>query len=142
MAVSGGKDSLAAWDLLLDLGYDADGVYLGLGIGDYSERSGQAARAFAKRRGARLIEVELASDVGFTIPQAAQHRRTPCSACGLSKRHLLNRAALDHGYPVLVTGHNLDDEAAVLFGNVTRRELEYLARQQPILPEERVSRAG
>ena len=34
-----------------------------------------------------------------------------------------------------VTGHNLDDEAAVLFGNVMHWETEYLARQHPVLPE-------
>lgn len=135
VAVSGGKDSLAAWDLLTDLGYQADGVYLGLGIGGYSDRSGECARAFAARRGLKLIEVDLARDAGFTIPGAASGRRRPCSACGLSKRHLLNKAALDHGYPVLVTGHNLDDEAAVLFGNVLQWNLPYLARQQPVLPE-------
>ena len=31
VAVSGGKDSLALWDVLLQLGYHADGLYLGLG---------------------------------------------------------------------------------------------------------------
>src|SRR5690349_24731300 len=54
VAVSGGKDSLALWDLLLDLGYDADGLYLGLGIGEYSDESGQCARAYAAKRGAKL----------------------------------------------------------------------------------------
>ena len=33
VAVSGGKDSLAVWDILLQLGYQVDGLYLGLGIG-------------------------------------------------------------------------------------------------------------
>ncbi|SHL37978.1 TIGR00269 family protein [Pseudonocardia thermophila] len=135
VAVSGGKDSLAVWDLLLDLGYPADGVYLGLGIGGYSDRSGDCARAFAERRGATLIEIDLASEVGFTIPQAANTRRMPCSACGLAKRHLLNKTALDHGYDVLVTGHNLDDEVAVLFGNTLQWNMPYLARQRPALPE-------
>jgi hypothetical protein len=32
VAVSGGKDSLALWDILNRLGYQADGLYLGLGI--------------------------------------------------------------------------------------------------------------
>ena len=32
IAVSGGKDSLALWDILIRLGYRADGLYLGLGI--------------------------------------------------------------------------------------------------------------
>src|SRR5512138_654456 len=39
VAVSGGKDSLAVWDMLVELGYRADGLYIGLGIGDYSEES-------------------------------------------------------------------------------------------------------
>ena len=135
VAVSGGKDSLALWDILLDLGHHADGLYLALGIGDYSEQSGEHARAFATRRGARLVEVDLPADYGFDIPSgsAAAHR-VPCSACGLSKRHLFNRAAVDGGYDVVVTGHNLDDEAAVLFGNVLRWSTDYLGRQLPVLP--------
>jgi hypothetical protein len=32
VAVSGGKDSLALWDVLLDLSYRAEGLYIGLGI--------------------------------------------------------------------------------------------------------------
>jgi uncharacterized protein (TIGR00269 family) len=34
----------------------------------------------------------------------------------------------------VATGHNLDDEAAVLFGNTLRWDVEYLARQLPVLP--------
>jgi uncharacterized protein (TIGR00269 family) len=135
VAVSGGKDSLAVWDLLLDLGYDADGVYLGLGIGDYSEASRGYAERYADARGAKLHVVDIPEEHGFAIPDAARAtKRVPCSACGLSKRHLLNRAALDGGYDVLVTGHNLDDEAAVLFGNVLQWHVDYLARQRPVLP--------
>jgi uncharacterized protein (TIGR00269 family) len=58
----------------------------------------------------------------------------PCSACGLSKRHLFNQAGIDGRYDVVATGHNLDDEAAVLFGNVLRWNTEYLGRQLPVLP--------
>ncbi|HET9443226.1 MAG TPA: ATP-binding protein [Acidimicrobiales bacterium] len=135
VAVSGGKDSLALWDLLLDLGHEADGLYLGLGIGDYSDESGRMARAYAQRRSARLVEVDLPGDLGFDVPTAARvTRRVPCSACGLSKRHLFNAAARDGGYDVVATGHNLDDEAAVLMGNVLRWDAEYLGRQHPVLP--------
>jgi uncharacterized protein (TIGR00269 family) len=135
VAVSGGKDSLALWDLLLDLGYTPDGVYLGLGIGEYSDASADHARAYATARGLTLHEIDLGADEGFTIPDAAAAtRRAPCGACGLSKRHLLNRFALDHGYDTVATGHNLDDEAAVLLGNVLRWETDYLARQHPVLP--------
>lgn len=135
VAVSGGKDSLAVWDILLELGYQADGLYLGLGIGDYSDASGEQARAFASERGLHLIEVDLPTDHGFDIPTGAKAaRRVPCSACGLSKRHLFDEAARTGGYDVVVTGHNLDDEAAVLFGNVLHWQADYLGRQLPVLP--------
>jgi tRNA-5-methyluridine54 2-sulfurtransferase len=135
VAVSGGKDSLAVWDILLELGYRADGLYLGLGIGDYSDASGDAARAFAEQRGLTLVEVDLRADHGFDVPTGARAaKRAPCSACGLSKRHLFDDAARRGGYDVVVTGHNLDDEAAVLFGNVIRWQTDYLGRQLPVLP--------
>ena len=135
VAVSGGKDSLALWDLLLELGYAADGLYLGLGIGDYSDDSGRYARDFAASRGARLVEVDLRDEYGYDIPTGARAaRRVPCSACGLSKRHLFDKAAVDGGYDAVATGHNLDDEAAVLFGNVLHWHDEYLGRQLPVLP--------
>lgn len=134
VAVSGGKDSLAVWDMLIGLGYHADGLYIGLGIGEYSDTSGDYARNFARDRGLHLIEVDLPTEYGYDIPTGARAaRRAPCSACGTSKRHLFDKAALDGGYDVLVTGHNLDDEAAVLFGNVLRWQTEYLARQMPVL---------
>jgi uncharacterized protein (TIGR00269 family) len=135
VAVSGGKDSLALWDLLLRLGYEADGLYLGLGIGDYSDDSVTFARGYATARGATLHEIEVADELGDGVPAAARAtRRSPCGACGLSKRHLFNAAALRHGYDVVATGHNLDDEAAVLLGNVLRWDADYLARQHPVLP--------
>ena len=60
-------------------------------------------------------------------------RRPTCSACGLSKRYLMNRAALAHGYPVVATGHNLDDEAATLFGRSCHWQTDALTRQSPAL---------
>jgi uncharacterized protein (TIGR00269 family) len=134
VAVSGGKDSLAVWDLLIELGYQADGLYVGLGIGEYSDTSAEYARAFAAQRGLHLVEVGLRDQYGYDIPTAARAtRRAPCSACGMSKRHIFDKAALEGGYTVLVTGHNLDDEAAVLFGNTLRWDVECLARQLPVL---------
>jgi uncharacterized protein (TIGR00269 family) len=135
VAVSGGKDSLALWDVLLDLGYRADGLYLGLGIGAYSDRSHDVARAFAAERDTRLVSVDLASEHGFDVPTAgARGARSTCAVCGLSKRYVFNRAALEGGYDVIATGHNLDDEAATLLGNTLRWQTGAIARQSPALP--------
>lgn len=135
VAVSGGKDSLALWDILVDLGYSVDGLYIGLGIDQYSESSADYARTFATARGLQLLEVDLEGEYGYGIPEGSRAaKRAPCSACGISKRHLFDKAALDGGYDVLATGHNLDDEAAVLFGNVLRWQMRYLGRQAPVLP--------
>ena len=142
VAVSGGKDSLALWDVLLASGYQADGVYIGLGIDggvDYSEQSLEKIRQFlAGREEAALHVVDVAELYGATIPEAARLTRRgqskPCSVCGLVKRHVMNRVARDGGYDVLATGHNLDDEAAVLFGNTMHWQVGYLARQAPVLP--------
>src|SRR5438067_491067 len=135
VAVSGGKDSLALWDVLLGLEYRAAGLYLGLGIGEYSGRSGEVARAFAGERGAELIEVDLSSEYGFDIPTAGRKgSRSTCAVCGLSKRYVFNRVALERGFDVVATGHNLDDEAATLLGNTLRWDTAYIARQSPVLP--------
>lgn len=135
VAVSGGKDSLALWELLIDLGHDVDGFIIGLGIGDYSAQSTEHARRFAEERSLRLLEVDLPGHYGFDIPNGSKAaRRVPCSACGLSKRHLFDRTAIEGGYDVVATGHNLDDEAAVLMGNTLHWQTDYLGRQSPVLP--------
>jgi uncharacterized protein (TIGR00269 family) len=137
VAVSGGKDSLALWDILLDTGYSVDGLYLGLGIGEYSDRSHQLCEAFAADRGARLTSIDLAEGYGFDIPLAGRKgSRSSCAVCGLSKRYVFNKAARDGGYDVVATGHNLDDEAATLLGNTLRWNVDYIARQSPVLPAE------
>ena len=135
VAVSGGKDSLALWDVLHRLGYDATGLYINLGIGEYSAESHRKSVAFADAQGLELLVADIPQEYGMGVEEFARAtRRVSCSACGLSKRYLFNRVAADHGFPVVATGHNLDDEAAVLFGNLLHWQTEYLARQAPVLP--------
>ncbi len=135
VAVSGGKDSLALWDVLRRLGYTATGMYINLGIGDYSQESSRKAAAYATAQGAELLVVDIPEEYGMNVEEFARAaRRVSCSACGLSKRYLFNKVALDGGFSLVATGHNLDDEAAVLLGNLLHWQTEYLARQAPVLP--------
>src|SRR3546814_16512584 len=117
------------------MGYQADGLYIGLGIGDYSDTSGELTRAFASERGLHLIEVDLPSDHGFDIPNGSKAANSvPCSACGLSKRHIFDEAARTGGYEVGVTGHHLDDEEAVRFGHVLHRPTATIGKPLTALP--------
>ena len=145
VAVSGGKDSLVLWDVLLQDGYQADGLYIDLGIDGgfgYSNRSRERVEVFAAQHPeAQLSIVNIPELYGESIPQTAQRKRRsdrPCSICGLIKRHEMNRIAFEQEYDVLATGHNLDDEVAVLFGNVLHWKVGYLQRQSPILQADSV----
>lgn len=133
VAVSGGKDSLALWDVLANEGYTTVGFHLALGIGGYSQRSRERCEAFAASRGLEL-HVHSLADENLAIPDIVSATRRPaCSACGTIKRHYFDAAALELSCDVIATGHNLDDEAARLLGNVLHWQTEYLARQKPVM---------
>lgn len=141
VAVSGGKDSLALWDVLWRLGYKADGLYINLGIESedhYSQESQRMCKQFAAERELRLHIVDVEESYGAPIPELAwksrRGRGRPCAVCGLSKRHIMNKTAREGNYDVLATAHNLDDEVAVLVGNTMNWQVDLLSRQAPVLP--------
>lgn len=144
VAVSGGKDSLALWDVLLGLEYKAEGLYIGLGIDGgfgYSDLSlGKIEGFMATRPGTVLHKADIPATYGESITEVAARKQRgrgkPCAVCGLIKRYVMNRAASEGHFDVLATGHNLDDEAAVLFGNTLHWQVGYLARQSPVLKEQ------
>lgn len=135
VAVSGGKDSLALWFVLKNLGYRTHGFHIDLGIGDYSKKSLEKTVAFSEEHKLPLTVVSLKESFGFTIEN---HRdlgqRAACSTCGIIKRYLMNDFARRTGASCVATGHNLDDETAVLLGNLLNWQTGYLKRQNPKLP--------
>jgi uncharacterized protein (TIGR00269 family) len=140
VAVSGGKDSLALWDVLNKLGYAAEGLYIHLGIegpNGYSHRSAELCEHFATERNLILHQYNLPEEIGSTIPDLLQSKRhgsdKPCSICGLIKRRVFNTFPRSLQIPVLATGHNLDDEVSVLFTNNLSWNMEQLQRQSPVL---------
>jgi tRNA-5-methyluridine54 2-sulfurtransferase len=133
VCVSGGKDSLVLWDELLEMGYDAEGLYIGLGIPGYSDRSKEKVLAFAEARGKKPIVVDL-RDEGVPIPEAARaNKKHECSVCGVVKRYFFNRVAAEGNFTVVATGHNLDDESGRLLGNLLHWQKSHIARQHPLL---------
>lgn len=137
VAVSGGKDSSALADILVRLkdefSLDLALFTIDLNIPDYSAKGVGAAQELAHKYGVPLV-VEDLGDQGRTIPEFAGPGRKPCGPCGTIKRYLLNKAAVEHGYDYIATGHNLDDEFYFAMHNLTQRNVEQLRRGAKMLP--------
>ncbi len=136
VALSGGKDSLALMFELSRLGYDVTGLHIDLAIPDSSPAARARVEAFCALHKLPLLVKETARE-GLAIPLVkARLRRPICSACGKIKRYFFNKIALEEGFTVLATGHNLDDEVARLFSNALRWDTAYLSDQGPALEAE------
>ncbi|MCK9227154.1 MAG: ATP-binding protein [Syntrophorhabdaceae bacterium] len=137
VAVSGGKDSLSLWVFLTRMGIAADGIYVDLGIGDYSRVSLEKIKSVADVIGRKVYIFHVPDIFKRDITAVAKAlRRAPCSACGMIKRYVMNRVCVEKGYNLLLTGHNLDDEAAALFGNILYWKKEYLWKKDISLDED------
>jgi tRNA-5-methyluridine54 2-sulfurtransferase len=137
IAVSGGKDSLSLWSILNKLGFEADGFYINLGIEEYSDISFEKSRTMADKLQRKLYSFSLADSLNKGVKDLSRIvRRPPCSLCGTIKRYVMNRACMKEGYTVLATGHNLDDEASALMGNILHWKEEYLWKKGVVLDAE------
>jgi uncharacterized protein (TIGR00269 family) len=136
VCVSGGKDSLVLWYILHKMGFDTTGMYINLGIGEYSEKSHEKVTAFTEKFGLKSIVVNL-KELGHPIEKLEKEvNRQVCAICGTAKRHYFNKAAYENKFDVVATGHNLDDETARMLGNVLKWDADYLSKMDPNLPEE------
>ncbi len=114
-SVSGGKDSSAMASILKELGYDVELLYIDLGIGEYSKVSEKAVRDLARDLDLDLNVVRL-KDYGFTISDVEISK--VCSACGISKRYIMNRFARENDFDVVATGHTAEDVVVFYIKNI------------------------
>lgn len=134
VAVSGGVDSLSLWDALNCLGYNTEGLHINLGIGDYSHLSQKITEDFSHKRNLKLNCINIKDIFKRGIEEIAKiYKRISCRTCGMIKRYIMNKET--ENYSCLATGHNLDDEAAALFGNIINWQEGFLSRQYPVLEE-------
>ena len=115
IAVSGGKDSLTT--LYLTKKFHPNNEILALlvdeGINSYRHKTIKSLKKYAREWGVPYRIVK------FEKPLDAIHGKRPCSVCGVLRRYYLNKHA--RGFDVLITGHNLDDEAQATLMNVFMR---------------------
>jgi len=145
VAVSGGKDSVALLHVLSRIcerrKIEIVAVTIDLGIEGYSEECVRVSQQLCNMLGVRHIVVKL-SDYGFTIDDVKklEHRlrRPVCAVCGLAKRYLLNKIAIEEKCDAIATGHNLVDVAQYLFTNFLSGNIEAMQKLLPVTPGEEV----
>lgn len=114
-------------------------LFIDLGIKDYTNEALSIVEENTKNLGLRPI-VKRLSDYGFTIDDVATLyytrilKRPICSICGLAKRYLMNLAAAEEGYDLVITGHNLDDALVFSLISIGSGRLLDLVKMKPYTP--------
>ncbi len=136
VALSGGKDSTSILYMLKNFGYDVHGLMIDLYLGEWSDVHRRNMEKFCSENDVPLTVVDLKEELGQGICfiKAVLKKRkglTGCSVCGTVKRWILNKWARKLGGDVLVTGHNLDDEAQNVLMNFLKGNVSLGARSAP-----------
>ena len=138
VALSGGKDSSVALYIMHKiLGERPDiqivAISVDEGINGYRPQSLELAKQLTETLGIRHIIKSFKDEHGITMDELAvmEREKGTCSYCGVLRKSVLNRAALEIGATKLVTGHNLDDEAQTILLNHFRGDMERMVRLSP-----------
>jgi len=138
VALSGGKDSVVALRVLHGMLSPRRGTRLVAITVDEGVRGYRPAAIEVAARNCRQIGVEhrvvsFRRAFGLTMDssRAAWGPKTPCTYCGVLRRHCLNAEARRAGADFLATGLNLDDTAQSILMNVCRGDVARLVRLGP-----------
>lgn len=138
IAVSGGKDSTVALHLVNKIlgkrrNLEIAAITVDEGIKGYRESSLPIVADYCHELGIEHIVVSFEDMFGTTMDEIAKTHRaiSTCSYCGVLRRAAMNRAAKEWNATHLATGLNLDDSAQSIIMNISRGEVERLARLGP-----------
>ena len=142
VAVSGGKDSLAALHYMSRLskrvpGWTVEALLIDEGIEGYRPITIRDFKRWAEEWGVSYRIVSFKEEIGASLDEIIKLGLEkglpyqPCTYCGVFRRYLLNKAAREMGATVLVTGHNLDDEVQTFMMNILRHDMDRMSRLGP-----------
>jgi uncharacterized protein (TIGR00269 family) len=102
------------------------------GIKRYRDKTLIDLKRFCAENKINLKIVSFRKEFGKTLDDIIKSKKLkikPCNICGTLRRYLLNKYS--RGFDVIVTGHNLDDEAQAVMMNLFRNQIDVLARLGP-----------
>lgn len=150
IAVSGGKDSSAVAFALKKLNENLASsrknrlelFHINLGISEFSEDCLASVKELSKLLNLKLHVVSLVDITQKSLEEIAKNRLQPiCGICGTIKRYLFNKFAFENGFDFIATGHNLDDEALLIFNALISRNITNLVENRvfkPSIPEKKL----
>ncbi len=149
IALSGGKDSAVLLFMLhkiFDKRPDIELIAITIdeGIEGYREHTLKTAKELTAKLGVRHIIRSFEDEFDTTLDDviAKEREKGACSYCGVLRKTLLNKTAIEVGATKLATGHNLDDEAQTILLNHLRGEVSRMVKlAQPHALEGLVLRA-
>jgi uncharacterized protein (TIGR00269 family) len=136
VGLSGGKDSVVLTTLLHEIFADDPRIELVAlsiheGVAGYRDESLAACRELAAELDIRHEEVAFAEEYDVEMDAVAAEDpldMAPCAYCGVFRRDALARYAEQFDADLLMTGHNLDDEAQTALMNVLQGDVDQMAR--------------
>ena len=151
IAISGGKDSAAMLHVLAKMARKIGGITLvpiliDEGIAGYRDQAIKKAEKLCKEHGLALRVKSYKDFAGFTLDEMIKLRNASkdpglstlraCTICGIFRRYLINKAALEAGADKVAVGHNADDVAQTFLMNILRSDPESLERFSPLASNE------
>jgi uncharacterized protein (TIGR00269 family) len=136
VGLSGGKDSVVLTHILSDtFGRDPRVELVALsiheGIEGYRDASLDACRELTADLDVRHEVVTYEDELGVRMDDVAEEDpldMAPCAYCGVFRRDLLSTYAEAFEADLLLTGHNLDDEAQTALMNVLEGDVKQIAK--------------
>jgi uncharacterized protein (TIGR00269 family) len=133
VAASGGKDSTAVLYIISKFKpKKLTALLIDEGIKGYRDRTISDLKRFCAKHSIPLKIISFEKEFGMKLDRIIASKKLslkPCAICGTLRRYLLNKYS--KGFDVIVTGHNLDDEAQAVVMNVFRSQIDVLARLGP-----------